>query len=348
MAALPLFMLLCLPATVRAAVGFTIDSSTLTYVGGTGTQAIDAAATVQGDDFTNATLRVAIASGVVVTEDILQVLTRSPTLIANNGSISVNLGTSVPIGAYVGGTAGTDLVITLNGVVTPNHVRELLRSIAYFNLAGATPTDADRSVALTMTKTSVTTVTQTRVIDVGIGLAQGLWQIERADCHRYAPFLPPSPEARVIQVAVGYPDLLERQAVGLQGAKQAGDLAARIDDRRLHRLRTPDDGAVLRQGGDRGDDRADGGSLLGHVPNIGAQPPYEKARDMIPGLSVVVLPATSGQASAAPSPAAHLATARAPRRCPWPCGCCGSRRGNRPPGRSPPRSGTSPSSRARG
>ncbi len=170
MAVLPLLMLLCLPATVRAAVGFTIDSSMLSYVGGTGVQAIDAAATVQGDDFTNATLRVAIAPGdVVVSEDILQVLTRSPTLIANNGIISVNLGTSVVIGAYAGGTAGTDLVITLNGVVTPAQVRELLRSIAYLNLAGATPTDANRSVTFTMTKGSM--ATQTRVIDVGIGNA---------------------------------------------------------------------------------------------------------------------------------------------------------------------------------
>lgn len=165
-------LLLCLPATMHGAVGFTIDPSSLTYVGGTGVQAIDAAATVQGDNFHNATLRVAIdPSDVEVTEDILQVLTRSPTLIANGGSISVNLGTSVVIGTYVGGTAGADLEITLNAVVTPAQVQELLRSIAYFNLAGATPTVADRSVTFTMTKTSVTTVVQTRVIAVGIGNA---------------------------------------------------------------------------------------------------------------------------------------------------------------------------------
>ena len=84
------------------AVDFTINPSSLTYVGGTGVQAIDATATVQGGDFANATLRVAIdPSDVEVTEDILQVLTRSPTLIANGGSISVNSergrGTSVTL-----------------------------------------------------------------------------------------------------------------------------------------------------------------------------------------------------------------------------------------------------------
>lgn len=169
---MPLLALLCLPTVAWTAVGFTIDSTPSTYVGGSGAQAIDGSATVQGDDFSNATLRVAIDPGdIEVAEDILQVLTRSPTLIANSGSITVNLGTGIVIGSYSGGTAGTDLEIILNSAVTPDQVRELLRSIAYLNLAGSTPTDANRSITFTMTKAAVTTVTRTRVINVDPGNA---------------------------------------------------------------------------------------------------------------------------------------------------------------------------------
>ena len=167
-----LVLLMWLPRSADAAVGFTIDSSALTYVGGSGVQPIDSLAMVGGDNFTNATLRVAIAPGdVVVAEDILQVLTRSPTLIASGGSISVNLGTSVVIGTYSGGTAGTDLVIVMNAVVTTAQVSELLHSIAYFNLAGPTPTVGDRTVTFTMTRASTITVIQSRVVQVGVGNA---------------------------------------------------------------------------------------------------------------------------------------------------------------------------------
>ena len=68
------------------------------------------------------------------------------------------------------------------------------------------------------------------------------------------------------EVAVGDPDLLERQALVLQRLQQARDLAARIDHRGLHRLGAPDDGAVLLQRGDGCDDGADRrlGARLGH------------------------------------------------------------------------------------
>ncbi len=166
-------LIVCLPRSADAAVDFTIHPTTLTYVGGTGVQPIDSLATaLLGDDFSNATLTVTIAPGqVVVTEDILQVLTRSPTLIASGGSISVNLGTSVAIGTYSGGTAGTNLVIALKAAATPVLVVELLHSIAYVNLAGSTPTVGNRTVTFTMTRASTTAVTQSRVVDVVAGNA---------------------------------------------------------------------------------------------------------------------------------------------------------------------------------
>ena len=58
-------------------------------------------------------------------------------------------------------------------------------------------------------------------------------------------------------MAVGDPDLLQRQALVGQDAQQPLDLAARIDDRGLHGLGAPDDGAVLLQRRHRRDDGAD-------------------------------------------------------------------------------------------
>jgi hypothetical protein len=167
--ALWLLLLLLTGGQAQAAVDFTISTAHQTYVGGVGVQPVDAQATVQGDDFTQATLRVAIAAGGVPSEDILQVLTRSPILIASGGTISVALGASVVIGSYSGGTAGSDLVIALNASATPSLVVELLHSVSYFNLAGPTPTIADRTVTWTMTKAAVATVVQSRVIEVGLG-----------------------------------------------------------------------------------------------------------------------------------------------------------------------------------
>jgi hypothetical protein len=167
--ALLVLLPLLAPALLEAAVDFTIAGTPLAYTGGTGARPVDAAATASGDDFTNAQLQVAIdPAEVVVSEDILQVQTRSPILLATNGSISVG---GVVIGSYAGGTAGAALVVTMSGAITPAQVTELLRSIAYLDLAGPTPTVGDRHVTLTMTKAGATTVVQARTVHVDAGNA---------------------------------------------------------------------------------------------------------------------------------------------------------------------------------
>lgn len=63
--------------------------------------------------------------------------------------------------------------------------------------------------------------------------------------------------AGVIGVAVGDPDLLDGHALVAGDAQQLVDLAAGIDDRGLHRLGAPDQGAVLLQRRDRSHEGAD-------------------------------------------------------------------------------------------
>jgi hypothetical protein len=81
--------------------------------------------------------------------------------------------------------------------------------------------------------------------------------------------------ARMVQMAVGDPDLLQRQALVGERLHQARNLAAWIDDRGLQGLGTPDDGAVLlqrRHRRDQGADRQDSGLRLRRVhliPMIG-------------------------------------------------------------------------------
>ena len=60
----------------------------------------------------------------------------------------------------------------------------------------------------------------------------------------------------VIEVAMGDPDLLQRQIVLFQSREQPGNLAAGIDDRGFLRLGAPHDGAVLVQRRHRYDNRA--------------------------------------------------------------------------------------------
>ena len=61
----------------------------------------------------------------------------------------------------------------------------------------------------------------------------------------------------MIKVTMGDPNLLERQALVLQGLHQTRHLAAWIDDRSFQGLGAPNDGAVLLQRRHRGDHGAD-------------------------------------------------------------------------------------------
>ena len=55
---------------------------------------------------------------------------------------------------------------------------------------------------------------------------------------------------RMVDVAVGDPDLLERHAQLLDGRQQHRQVATRVDDGRFFRVIAPDDGAVLLEGRD--------------------------------------------------------------------------------------------------
>ena len=121
--------------------------------------------------------------------------------------------------------------------------------------------------------------------------------------------------AGVVEVAVGDPDCVQRQALLRHRAQQGVDRAARIDDGGLHGLAAPDEGAVLLQRRDREDGDADGGGGGWLMPPDSAPAPV--AKPSVPRLTLTfgaVIDIRAGFKGAAPQGAALLLSPPRARR----------------------------------
>ncbi|MHC4877874.1 MAG: SdrD B-like domain-containing protein [Planctomycetota bacterium] len=133
-----------------------IAGDTLSYDEGDGTQTLDqnTAATVfdlDSPDFDSGTLTVSVMSGGVPAEDVLS--------IRNQGTGAGQIGVSgsdvtfegMVIGAFTGGAAGADLIITFNDSSSPEAVTALIRNLTYENVNTDNPTAGARMLRSTLT-----------------------------------------------------------------------------------------------------------------------------------------------------------------------------------------------------
>ena len=130
---------------------------------------------VDSSDFDTGTLTVAFTAGSDAAEDVLAVRDQGagPTNITVAGATVSYGGTA--IGTFVGGSAGADLVITLNTNADATATSALVQNITYENTDTANPTLGSRTVRYVLTDgdggTSAnydTTVTFTAVNDIPV------------------------------------------------------------------------------------------------------------------------------------------------------------------------------------
>ena len=125
-------------------------------------------ADVDSPDFDTGTLTVAITGGLVAAEDRL-VIRLTGTVSFNATNVFVN---GTDIGTYAGHNSSGPLVFTFNANATPARVAELIRAVAYNNVAGDDPTDGDRTISWTLVdgdgtaNTGVDTIQFTSTVDV--------------------------------------------------------------------------------------------------------------------------------------------------------------------------------------
>ncbi len=125
-------------------------------------------ADVDSANFDSGTLTVAITGGLVGAEDRL-VIRLTGTISFNATAVFVN---GTQIGTYTGHNSSGPLVFTFDADATPAAVAELIRAIAYNNVAGDNPTDGDRTITWTLVdgdgtaNTGVDTVQFTTTVDV--------------------------------------------------------------------------------------------------------------------------------------------------------------------------------------
>ncbi len=133
-----------------------LGGDTLNYDEGDGAVIIDQSADalvtdIDSADFDTGTLTVSLQSGGVNAEDVLA--------IANQGTGSGQIGISgsdvsyegTVIGTFVGGTGGSDLVITFDTDADATAVSALIQAITYENVDDETPTAGNRTVRYVLT-----------------------------------------------------------------------------------------------------------------------------------------------------------------------------------------------------
>ncbi|MFM9912013.1 MAG: beta strand repeat-containing protein [Methylophilaceae bacterium] len=131
------------------------------YAIGSGAQIVDqgAAATALDPDvnYNGGNLTVSLAAGGVNAEDILAIRNQG----MGAGQIGAAAGTvyysGVAIGTYVGGTAGANLVITLNAAADNTAVTALMQNITFQNTNGSNPIGGDRTVRFVLTDNAAAT-----------------------------------------------------------------------------------------------------------------------------------------------------------------------------------------------
>uniref|UniRef100_UPI0016047CB9 DUF2341 domain-containing protein n=1 Tax=Stieleria mannarensis TaxID=2755585 RepID=UPI0016047CB9 len=96
-------------------------------------------------DFDTGTLTVSVSAGSTANDQLLVVDGGSVTVVGNTIRHA-----GIDVGTWVGGTAGSDLVITFNANSTPAIVQAIGRQIAYFN-ASDNPSTAPRTVDFVLT-----------------------------------------------------------------------------------------------------------------------------------------------------------------------------------------------------
>ncbi|MGZ8174520.1 MULTISPECIES: beta strand repeat-containing protein, partial [Methylobacter] len=97
-------------------------------------------------NFNGGSVTVSITANGQAGEDVLQIGSVG-NITASGGIVSDN---DTQIGTYTGGTAGVDLVISLNAGATPALVQDLIRAIEYNNTSATTVNTAARTVTLTI------------------------------------------------------------------------------------------------------------------------------------------------------------------------------------------------------
>ncbi|MBP7111441.1 MAG: DUF4347 domain-containing protein, partial [Nitrosomonas sp.] len=128
-----------------------LSGDSLSYNEGAGAVVIEQGANalvadIDSSNFDTGTLTVSIPSGGDSAEDVLS--------IRNQGTGAGQIGVSgssvtyggVTIGTFIGGSTGTNLVITLNSSATPTAVTALVKNITYENTDTAAPTTGARTV----------------------------------------------------------------------------------------------------------------------------------------------------------------------------------------------------------
>ena len=152
-----------------------LDGDSLLYNEGDGPVAIDQSASavvsdVDSSNFDTGTLTVSFVAGSDVAEDVLSIINTGTNLeeIGISGSDVSYEGTI--IGAFTGGSTGSDLVITLNANADETSVSALVQQIGYENTDTDNPTTGDRTVRYVLTDgdggTSVNYDTTVRVAGV--------------------------------------------------------------------------------------------------------------------------------------------------------------------------------------
>nr|WP_320049975.1 InlB B-repeat-containing protein [uncultured Desulfuromonas sp.] len=129
-----------------------LDGDAVTFsIGGNGV-ALDAGsnatlADIDSADFAGGVLTVAIVTNAQVAEDLLLVGTAGN--IATSGA-NVTHTDGVTIGAFVGGSGGAPLIVTLNSNATLARVRDLISAVQYSNSDAATANTLSRTIILTV------------------------------------------------------------------------------------------------------------------------------------------------------------------------------------------------------
>ena len=106
---------------------------------------------VDSANFNTGTLTVAFMAGSDSAEDVLSIRNQG----AGAGQIGVSGSTvtygGVTIGTFIGGSGGSNLVITLNSSATPTVVTALVKNLTYENTDSAAPTTGARTVRVVLT-----------------------------------------------------------------------------------------------------------------------------------------------------------------------------------------------------
>lgn len=154
---------------------FTEGAAVRLDVGGNAT-----VADAEQSSFNGGTLTVSITANEVAAQDVLSVAnigTGAGQISVSGANISYQ---GVQIATFTGGTAGADLVITLDGDATPAATQALVRALQYINTSNA-PNASSRTITVVLTDgaggtsaTQTTTVSITAVNDAPVNVVPGV------------------------------------------------------------------------------------------------------------------------------------------------------------------------------